>query len=54
MKFLWNVLLVGNGFVRSTLIFRVLLQGVVLLGDPSRRDGRGALMTGREGSGSMW
>ena len=35
---------VGTGFVRSTRIFGILLQGVVLLGDPSRREGRGALV----------
>ena len=41
MKFLWNMLLVGNGLVRSTLIFGVLSQGVVLLQDLSRGNGRG-------------
>ena len=44
MKFLWNLLLVGNGLVWSTLIFGVLSQGVVLLRDPSRENKRGFLM----------
>ena len=44
MKFLWSVLLVGSGFVRSILILGVLSEGVVLAAIPSRRGGRGALM----------
>ena len=44
MKFLWDVLLVGSGFVRSTLILGVLSEGVVLAAIPSRGSGRGVPM----------
>ena len=44
MKFLWDELLVGSGFVRGTLILGVLSGGFVLAAIPSRRGERGASM----------
>ena len=42
MKFLWDVLLVGSGFVQGTKILGVLSGGFVLAAIPSRRSKRGA------------
>ena len=44
MKFLWDMLLVGSGFVESSLIPKVFQQGIVLLQNLSRGSKRRVLV----------